>query len=356
MIVTLRLSNSVPFCLQGTAEKLHWIFSVPVGIIISIFGLFGNVLSIIIWRRILRKNFGRNKSTAIYLIALAVADISLLFFFLTHNTLPMLFKSLMTTMSYCNYFAYVGFPFFFLSIVASIWLLVCVTFNRFILVNFPIKAKAFCSAARAYLGIGITLTCCFIVNMPHFFSYRPKSVTKNSTCMTLSEYGQSNGSINYEFWVHCIFLVLAPWASIAFCNAGIIYAMQKRAKNVAKKFSKHDNDQDKQMTRMLMAVTFTFLVLLAWQCITQCFYMLGYDGKKGHRWNMVDQSFASAKLGVVINSSINFILYSCTGSVFRKELFAIFMRQTGASYKPTSSSGTGTKFTNDSFVGSESKL
>ena len=346
---------------QKLAERLHWTSSVPVGIVISIFGLIGNVLSIVIWRRILRKNFGRNKSTAIYLIALAVADIALLFFFLLHDSLPKLFASLQSTMSFCYFFSYVAFPFFFLSIVASIWLLVCVSLNRFIMVNFPVKAKTYCSAARAHLGIGITLTCCFIVNLPHFFNYSPKLTSGNvtQTCLTPTEYGKSSGSINYEFWVHCIILVLAPWASIAFCNAGIIYALYKRTKKAAKQFSKskEDGGKDKQMTRMLLTVTFAFLILLAWQCITQCFYMLGY-GKPADmsKWDVVDKSFAMAKLGVVINSSINFILYSCSGSVFRKELYSMFETESGSKYKQTGSTSTGSKFTNDSFVGSETKL
>jgi len=342
-----------------TAKTLHWAFSVPVGIVISIFGLIGNVLSVMVWRRILKKNFGRNRSTALYMVALSIADMSLLFFFLTHDSLPNLFKSLKSTMSFCNYFAYIGFPFFFLSIVASIWLLVCVSVNRFILVNFPIKAKVYCSAARAYLGMGLTVACCFAINLPHFFNYSPKPANGNTTtCLTPSDYGKSSGSINYEFWVHCIFLVLAPWASIAFCNAGIIYALQKRTKKLAKKFSKSkgDSEHDKQMTRMLLTVTFTFLVLLAWQCITQCFYMLKYDNMKGPRWDAVDQSFAVAKLGVVINSSINFILYSCSGSVFRKELFAMFGKEVGIKYKSNSSTNTGTKLTNESFTGSDTKL
>ena len=78
--------------------------------------------------------------------------------------------------------------------------------------------------------------------------------------------------------------------------------------------------QEQQMTRALLFITFTFLVLLLWQCVTQCFWMLGY-GKK-HRnlsvWNTVDRSFAVAKLGVVLNSSTNWIFYCFTCSMFRK--------------------------------------
>lgn len=80
------------------------------------------------------------------------------------------------------------------------------------------------------------------------------------------------------------------------------------------------------MTRMLLAVTFTFLILLAWQCVTQCFWMLSY-GKHSldqTRWKMVDSSFALAKLGVILNSSINWCLYCITSSMFRKKMKLLF--------------------------------
>ena len=82
------------------------------------------------------------------------------------------------------------------------------------------------------------------------------------------------------------------------------------------------------MTRMLLVVTFAFLLFLAWQCVTQCFWMLGH-GKEGNNdktktWNMVDASFAFAKLGVVFNSSINWFFYCFTSTMFRKEMHKMF--------------------------------
>ncbi|XP_065056171.1 G-protein coupled receptor daf-37-like [Rhopilema esculentum] len=344
---------------MATPKQFHWIMSVPVGVIISIFGLIGNAISIIIWKRILKKNFGRNKSTAIYLIALAMADSGLLIFFLLDDTLPKIFPSLLSSISYCYFHCYVGFPFFFYFIASSIWLVVCVTFNRFIMVNFPVKAKDFCSPSRAYLGISITLAFCFFVNIPHFLNFEPSNTDGNDTeCFKPSKYGSSKGAVNYEFWVHCIFLVLAPWASIAFFNGGIIRALQKRAEQASKKFSKSrdSKEHDQQMTRMLLAVTFTFLVLLAWQCITQCFFMLGYNGRKGEKWDHVDKAFAFAKLGVIINSSVNFLLYNLSGSMFRKELLTIFGRSPSNKYLSGSSASGGTKITNESISASESQM
>ena len=85
--------------------------------------------------------------------------------------------------------------------------------------------------------------------------------------------------------------------------------------------------QERKMTRVLLAITFSFLILLAWQCITQCFYMLGVGKKntpESNQWNVTDVSFAFAKLGVIINSSINWIFYCYSGSTFRKIMIGMF--------------------------------
>ena len=80
------------------------------------------------------------------------------------------------------------------------------------------------------------------------------------------------------------------------------------------------------MTRTLLVITFSFLVLLAWQCVSQCFWMQGYGKGENHSrtWETVDKNFAFGKMGVIINSSLNCLLYCMTGSMFKKELVRMF--------------------------------
>lgn len=99
------------------------------------------------------------------------------------------------------------------------------------------------------------------------------------------------------------------------------------------------------MTIMLLTVTISFLVLLAWQCITQCFWMLEY-GKtpkdpNSSTWQIVDTSFAFAKLGVIINSSINWFFYCITSTMFRNEMRKIVSKVKN-NYSATFSSSAGT--------------
>ena len=138
-----------------------------------------------------------------------------------------------------------------------------------------------CNVKRAVMGLGIITLCAFIINTPHFATYElvPDSERNASDpAFRLSAYGSGSGSMNYEFWVHCMFLVLAPWATIFVLNMLIIQRVFKMNRQMDSKRGSSGKEKAKkseqQLTRLLLTVTFTFLVLIAFQCITQCFFML----------------------------------------------------------------------------------
>ena len=95
---------------------------------------------------------------------------------------------------------------------------------------------------------------------------------------------------SFLYRVHCMFLVLVPWGSIAVLNAWIISTLMYNTK-AFNELSNNDDKvterqkQDRQITKVLLTVTFAFLILLAWQCVNQCFFMLEF-GK-----SMFDFSF-----------------------------------------------------------------
>lgn len=302
------------------AEKMHFVTSAIVGTIFVIVGITGNILSISVWRRPKMRS-----STGTYLIGQAIADMGLLFFFFITESIPKMAPEVLTTHSYGVFFSYIGFPIFFLFVICSIWFTVGVTVDRYIQVCWISKSRDMCNTKRALIGLGIITFLCFIINTPHFASYEPvPSSERNASDAGFrpTEYGAGTGSKNYEFWVHCMFLVLAPWATIFVLNMLIIQRVTKINRHMNDKRGESGKEKAKksetQMTRLLLTVTFTFLVLIAFQCITQCFFM---QDKGDHR--IVQEAFSIAKLGIVINSSINFFLYCLSAKRFRKELSAI---------------------------------
>ncbi|KAL3836027.1 hypothetical protein ACJMK2_021480 [Sinanodonta woodiana] len=263
------------------AQRMHWVTSVIVGTLFVAIGLVGNSLSIMVWNR---KSL--RSSTGIYLIAQAVADIGVLVFFFITDSIVMMDPTIKIPYSYGVFFSYIGYPFFFLFVICSIWITVGVTVDRYIQVCWISHSKAMCSHRRALTGIGIIVLLCFIVNLPHFWTFHAVAVEDrekpDDPGFTKAEFGKTGGSDQYEFWVHCMFLVLVPWVTIFILNMLIIrevtLANKKMDKVRGEEMKEKTKKKEAQITRLLLTVTFAFLILIALQCITQCFFMMRPDG------------------------------------------------------------------------------
>ena len=121
---------------MATAEKMHFITSSYFGTIFVIIGLVGNVLSILVWKRKKMRS-----STGTYLIGQAIADAGLLIFFFITDSIPMMAPSVKTSSAFGGFFAFIGYPIFFLLVVCSIWFTVGVTVDRYIQVCWISQAK-----------------------------------------------------------------------------------------------------------------------------------------------------------------------------------------------------------------------
>ena len=142
-------------------------------------------------------------------------------------------------------------------------------------------SQEMCSNKRALVGIGIIALLCFIINTPHFKTFYPipgSDRAPSDAAFGFTEFGLSEGSQRYEFWVHCMFLVLVPWLTIFTLNLLIIFRVVRANKGMSNRKSVQGQEKAKkaenQMTRLLLTVTFVFLILIALQCITQCFFMM----------------------------------------------------------------------------------
>ena len=214
----------------------------------------------------------------------------------------------------------------------------------------------------------------FIINFPHFFNYEAVPVYDSESgnvsywTYNATEYGMSEMCQHYEFWLHCMLIVILPWIFIAILNMLIVRNIFFTSNNLMmaggfSQVSLNNNmepqhrrisvisitedgcvggggsgiiglsterlkrlEQDRQITFQLLTVTFVFLILMAWQCVNQCFWMkkFGQGDDSGSIWDNTDTSYALAKIGVVINSSINTFLYCLTGTLFRTQLIKFF--------------------------------
>ena len=118
------------------AERMHYISSSFAGTIFLIFGLAGNILSLIIWCK-----KSKISSTEMYLIAQSITDIGVLVLFFLTDSLIMIQPSIKESYAYGVFYSYIGYPLFYFFVVNSIWNLVGVTVDRYINVCWYQQAK-----------------------------------------------------------------------------------------------------------------------------------------------------------------------------------------------------------------------
>ena len=160
-IKVFRVLHCAPTTYLGLQGIGKWIVSI---ILISflIFGLIGNILSAVIMYRRARRGI----SSYFYLTILAIADIGVLYsggllflLELVFNSHPLLEKKI-----YCRFGLYILHLFTYM----SAWLIVAVTFERFIVVRFPFQSILVCRMHVAYT-ITLLIFLFFSLYTVHFF-------------------------------------------------------------------------------------------------------------------------------------------------------------------------------------------
>jgi hypothetical protein len=168
-IDSLRSPHCEPVPYPGTQGFKKWIVTIII-ILFLIFGLIGNSLSATIMFRRSR----RGLSSYFYLALLAIIDICVLYsgcllflFEITFNYHPQLQSNFLCRLSF-----YIQHLFTYI----SAWLIVAVTFERFMVVRFPFQSILICRMRVAYT-IAIIIFCFFSFYTAHcFFTMRLTNV------------------------------------------------------------------------------------------------------------------------------------------------------------------------------------
>lgn len=193
-----------------------------------------------------------------------------------------------------------------------------ISFERYIAVCHPLKAKSFCTKARTKASIIAIVSLSFLYNIPKYFEI---SVGENVD----EDYGTfffahaSRLRVNklyitiYIHWLYCIFMNLCPLGGITFFNL-MIYRQVRIVNRMRVKLTSKEM-QDIKLTTMLFTVVIVFLTcqfLAVLTNILETFYSVHND------WLTKLSNFF-----VTLNSSVNFIIYVVLVRKFR----VIFIRQ-----------------------------
>ena len=155
---------------MASIGTLKWYLNVPLTLTICVFGIIGNIISALVWKRLNKKARPGNALATIYFILLPLIDICVLIFTIFVDVLPLMGpESLIKSFTYNFAFVYVFHPLHFYFLFASIFLVAVISFERLKLIMYPLLRLTL-SKRTTSVSIMFVFAVSIVVNLPSFSS------------------------------------------------------------------------------------------------------------------------------------------------------------------------------------------
>ncbi|XP_046552579.1 mu-type opioid receptor-like [Haliotis rubra] len=312
----------------------RWVWSIfpPV---LMILGTFGNVLSIIV----LNRKSMRDSTVSIYLTALSVMDISVLYTGLLRQWLRVVIHLDIRVISEMSCKIHIWVVYFTLDM--SVWILVSVTVERFVSVMYPYTVKKYYTRCTAFVNIAVIAILLLALNSHYLYGLGDVQTTVDGTtnierCAPVNE-GYEHFELRVWPWIDLCVYSFIPLTVLIIANISIAQKVVSRKRNARRinpemltTTSNHERYQDKKtssMTKMLLVVNLVFFVCTAPVSV----YLIGETywtvDTTPHRDAVLSLIWAFCNALMYTNNSVNFLLYCISGSRFRNTLKELLQRR-----------------------------
>ena len=336
------LENGSTFTETTPSCKIYrFIMSVGITGSLCIFGIVGNILTLLVFSKFNKNSTDKNNrsSAPLLLSGLAISDFSLLFILFLVKSVP---SFISFTKISTNFF--VSYIFSFLMVYGwnsvdvaqcvNTWITVLVTMHRFIAIIFPHKAAVHCTYSKARIHLIIICVIIVIYEIPIFFDNEVKKikVSENNT-IYVPAYRQLNLNhwyqILYKTTFYYIIMYIIPWILLAIMTVFLVKAV-KHSQQFRCKMGNNPTQQDntEDVTMSLIAVVITSLVCRPWEPIRRIFVAILHNEPGCGHYYFYFEEFPS--LTAAVNSSANFVLYCLFLKRFPETLKDLFVKKKSA--------------------------
>ena len=318
---------------QFAEFRLHKWSMLYVPPVLLLIGIVGNIFSFII----LRQKALRSQSTYLYLAVLAWADTIVLFMGLLRawlgelggydlkNQEDWLCKSTSVVLHTASDF--------------SVWLIIAVTVERYIVACHPLKAVAMCKSYRAKLVIITIFLAVFALNTHFAWTVRVVSLPYGSgnlterRCQGVELYAQF---FKVWSWVDAVKYSFLPLGIIAILNmlitTKVVGAHKRRVLSGSIRRRRLNyrrssvSEASTKLTVMLLAVSFSFLLTTLPMNIALIISRFRPERENLHSIARFALANTIVTLLMYTNHAMNFYLYCATGQKFRKQVVRFLCR------------------------------
>ena len=294
--------------------------------VVIIFGVFGNIMTLVILFK--EKDLS---TTSIYIKTLAVTDLQTL---LTRGAVMFSIwwqvfwpeKYILWTVNSASLYLLSTFP-----EKISRCITVVIVFDRIIAVKWPYKYKSICTPRRAIISMIVIYSVFMITSFPiiadafiYLSSTTAKSITQEypTTDSERDQYMAARALNSDVIRIFHTFTRVIEFALILVTvvgNVAIVHGMRKGAviNPTLNTASEQRQRQQRQITKLCLTVSFTFLFLWGPSDI-YVFLVLTERMKASNCIGYNIFGFLST-----LNSAVNFVIYAVTHTKYRKAYFAI---------------------------------
>ena len=221
-------------------------------------------------------------------------------------------------------------PWAFVAQTATIWVTVLVCVNRFIAVCKPYQASRLCTVVQAKRQLSAVILFAIIYNIPRFLAAKVARDTDSATNKTIvypsaTEFGENKYyNTIYVSIFYFLFLIFIPLMILTLLNIKLVTALKEIKRKRAELVSARQQ-QDNNVTFVLIIVVLVFIICQSPALVNQILWNVLPDKARKCGYFQFYLSKLSNAL-VILNSSVNFLIYFLFNTRFRQVLVECFCK------------------------------
>ncbi len=299
----------------------------PMYIVVCIFGLIGNSLSFAVLHR-----YSRSNVATFLLKALAVSDNLFLLTALSVQTITAMLMSFGKEEVLIPIYPYIQtyvWPLTHMIQMGTGWRMVLIATNRYIAVGKPLHAPRLCTKRNVKVQILVMTLFIIAYNIPRFFEYKYISVNVTSADNTTQEQEENIGlqskviyNILYENVSYCLFVFLIPLIVLVVLNVHLVREL-KAAQKSREALTSRTSTEENNITLVMIVIILVFIVCQTPSALNQILYYI-VEEKQKQTCSHYMKYYHICNLLIIMNSSMNFVIYCVFRRQFQQDLWALF--------------------------------